>query len=345
MPSPKVTPVAIAMLLLSNAAHANKITKLDIWAPEGFGEAPVIEVYSSNGESWNAVDETVPVVFKVHLNAKCRFEGRGNKAYEGDLQIAGFEIIGDTEPAHFLIPHASKAQGTFRYAGGADQPVNAVEACQTELTKRMSENAGMSKYEIMAKGLQINYPGAFKVKYRMYCHATGLGKSDLGSDTTLVNARINCAPSDLAAAKIPKPKPVPVKPARLVSLIKSVKFDADPGEYKGKCPVGIRFKGEITSNRAGTVKYRYLSHDGRESPVFTLKFNEAQSKPTRNWSRTLSEPDNSNKIAMPGARGSEWDHQGWQQLEILEPKPVGSVRADYKVACKQPDPATTLRIN
>ncbi|NNF68018.1 MAG: hypothetical protein HKM98_10970 [Gammaproteobacteria bacterium] len=342
----KVTSLLIILaLLLPSSALANKITKLDVWALEGFNEAPLIKVYSTNGESWNAVDDTVPVVFKVRLNAKCRFEGRGNKAYEGDLQIAGFEIIGDTDPAHFLIPHSSTAQGLFRYAGGADQPVNVLNACKTELTKRMSENADMSKYEVLAKGLEIKYPGAFKVKYRMFCHATGLGKSDLGSDSTLVNARIQCAASDLAASKIPKPEPVPAKPARLVSLIKAVTFDADPAQYQGKCPVGVRFNGKITSNRAGTVKYRYISHDGRESPTFTLKFARAETKATRKWSRTLSKPDTKNKIAMPGGRASKWDHQGWQRLDVLEPKPTGSVTANYKVDCKTPDPAKTLKIN
>ena len=327
------------------SALANKITKLDIWALEGFADAPVIKVYSTNGESWNAVDNTVPVKFKVHLNAKCRFEGKGNKAYEGDLQISGFEIIGDTDPAHFLIPHSSDAQGLFRYAGGADQPVNVINACKTEMTKRLSENADLSKYEVMAKGLQIKYPGAFNVKYRMFCHATGLGRSDLGSDSTLVNARIDCAPSDLAASKIPKPKPIPAKPARLVSLIKAISFDAKPSQYTGKCPVGIKFHGKVTANRAGTMKYQYVSHDGRKSPVFTLKFDKAGSKETRNWSRTLSEPDTKNQIVMPGAKPGKWDHVGWQRLDVLEPAPKGSVKADYKVSCKKPDPTRTLKLN
>lgn len=329
--------------MVATPASANKITKLDIWAPEGYADAPTIRVYSTNGEKWNAVDDTVEARFKVRLNAKCRFEGRGNKAYEGDLQIPGFEIIGDTEPAHFLIPHADTAEGVFRYAGGEGQPIDPVKACNTELTKKLSENADLTKYHVIGKGLNINYPGALTVKYRMYCHATGLGKSDLGSDNTLVNARIECAASDLATAKIPKPKPKP-KPARLVSLVKSVDFAADPARHQGKCPVGVKFKGSITANRAGTVRYRYVSHDERTSPTFTMKFDRAGSKATRAWSRSLSKPDTTGQLAMPGGAASKWDHQGWQRLEIIEPRSKKSARAEYKVSCKAPTPARVQKI-
>ncbi len=338
----------VAGLVLPVSVSANKITKLDIWALEGYEEAPTVHVYSTNGEKWDAIDKSKAVKFKVRLNAECRFEGRGNKAYEGDMLVSGFEIIGDTDPAHFLIPHANTAEGTFRYGDGAGQPVNAVAICNTELTKRLSADADLTRYHIIGKGFTINYPGAYSVKYRMFCHATGIGRSDLGSDSTLVNARIKCEASDLAAQKIPKPKPKP-KRAKLAALVKSASFVAEPATHRGKCPVGIRFKGSITSGRPGTVKYRYVSHDGRESPVFTLKFTRAESLATRDWSRTLSEPEAKapTALAAPGAGGSrkDWDHDGWYRLIIVEPEMPGKIDAKYQVACMDPTPSRVLKAN
>ncbi len=338
-----LTLLTIAVLaMLPSSALANRIDKLDIWPKEGFSGAPKITVYSTNGEKWNKVDETEAVKFEVHLNAECRFEGRGNKAYEGDLRIPGFDIIGDTEPAHFLIPHSNTASGTFRWAGGGDQPTNPIQVCATELTKRLSENKDQTKYHVMAKGFTVDYPGAFQVTYRMYCHATGLGRSDLGSDTTLVNARIHCAASDLAEKKIPPPPAPKPKPARLTQLVKSVSFEADPKTFHGDCPTTVRFNGTITAGRKGTVKYQYVSHDGRTSPTFSLNFKQAGTQTTRAWSRTLSKPDTTGDLAAPGGK-SEWDHQGWYRLEVLDPaKPVHRETANYQVSCK-PLPVTRFR--
>ncbi len=331
--------VLIGIIAAPSNASANTIKKLNISPLDGYNDAPVVTVYSTNGEKWNAIDTSKAVKFKVKLNAECRFEGKGNKAYEGDLIVEGFDIIGDTDPADFLIPHSKTAEATFRYVDGAGQPISPKSVCATELTKRLSENKDLTKYHILSKGFTVNYPGAFKVKYRMYCRATGIGKTDLGSDTTLVNARIKCAASDLATEKIPKPPPrQKAKPARLTALVKTVTLKADPSDYQGKCPVGIKFNGSITATRAGTVKYQYVSHDNKKSPELTLKFDKAGTKTTRLWSRTLSKPEAGSKIAAAPGK-STWDHQGWYRIDILDPKPTGSVKANYKVACKADTPA------
>jgi hypothetical protein len=334
----------IVTLAIPSSAFANKVQKLNISPLEGFTEAPTVIVYSTKGEKWNAVDTSAAVTFKVNLNAECKYEGKGNKAYEGDLLVEGFDIVGDTDPADFLIPHSDTAEATFRYNNGAGQPTKPIEICATELTKRLSENKDLSKYHILSKGFTVKYPGAFEVKYRMYCHATGLGRGALDSDTTLVNARITCSASDLAESKIPKPPPPrpKVKTAKLVPLVKTVKFEADPSTYQGNCPVGIKFNGSITATSSGKVKYQYVSHDNRKSSVFTLQFAKAGTQPTRLWSRTLSKPDAGSKIAA-APNGTSWDHQGWYRIDILDPKPTGSIKANYKVACKAPTPSRTLK--
>jgi hypothetical protein len=338
---------AFALVLLTSVpstALANKIQKLNIGPLDGYAGAPTIEVYSTDGEQWNAIDKTKAVKFKITLNAECKFEGKGNKAYEGDMTVAGFDIIGDTEPADFLIPHSGTAEASFRFVDGADQPVKPIEVCSTELTKRLSQDKNLTKYHVLSKGFTVNYAGAFNVKYRMYCRATGLGKTDYGSDTTLVNAKIHCAASDLAKARVPKPPPrAELKPARLIQLVKAVSFEADPATYTGKCPVGIQFDGSITASRAGTVKYRYVSHDNRKSPEFTLEFKAAGSQPTREWHRTLSKPEAGGRLAAaPGA--STWDHQGWYRLDVLEPTGVKSTTTNYKVSCQEPKPARMIKI-
>ena len=47
------------------------------------------DFHDSYKRDLNAVDKSVPVTFKVKLNAECRYEGKGNKAYEGDLIVEG----------------------------------------------------------------------------------------------------------------------------------------------------------------------------------------------------------------------------------------------------------------
>ena len=337
--------VSTLFMAVPAPASANKIQKLDISPYEGFSNAPLVEVYSTNGEKWNAVDKSEAVKFRVKLKAECQYEGKGNKAYEGDLMVEGFDIIGDTDPADFMIPHSSSAEATFRYNDGAGQPVDPIEVCNTELTKRVSENKDQTKYHILSKGFTVDYAGAFTVKYRMYCRATGLGKTDYGSDSTLVNARIRCAGSDLARDKIPKtPAPAKAVPARLTPLVKSVQFKADPQTYQGKCPVGIKFNGSITASRAGTVKYRYSSHDGKQSPELTAEFKQAGTQATRTWNRTLSQPDPGSNIAAT-SDGSDWDYQGWYRLDILEPASNESAKAEYKASCKAPSPARAVKSN
>jgi len=329
----------------TSPVSANKIKKLDISPYDGFSDAPLIEVYSTNGEKWNAVDKSEAVTFKVKLNAECQFEGKGNKAYEGDLTVEGFDIIGNTDPSDFLIPHSKSAEAKFRYVNGKGQPVNAINVCNQELSKRVSENKDKTRYDILSNGFTENYAGAFTVKYRMYCRATGAGKTDYGSDTTLVNARIHCAASDLAKEKIPKPPPraKPI-PARQTPLVKSVSFKADPKTYKGNCPMGVKFNGTITARRAGTVKYQYTSHDGKISPELTVQFTEAGTKPTRTWNRTLSKPDPGSKIASTSG-GSDWDYKGWYRLDVLSPKTKATAKANYEVSCQAPKPSRAVKQN
>jgi hypothetical protein len=334
--------VLSALPLLSPPAQANKVKKLSLKAPDGFGDAPTVVVYSSQGEKWDKVDKTASTKFRVGLNAKCKYEGRGNKAYRGSLIVPGFTLIGSHKPPDFLIPNSHDASGTFRYENGNGQPTSAIKVCADELGKRLSANADLTKYDILAKGFTVNYPAAFRVSFGLTCKPTGIGFADYASKSVVVNARVQCTASDLAQEKIPKPVAKP-KRAVLVPLVKQVTFHADPPEYTGACPTGIGFKGKITVNRAGTVKYRYVSHDGKKSPDFSLKFTAAGTQATRKWHRTLSKPD-PGKTLSAGGKQPKWDHTGWYRIEILSPKVQESVKAVYKVDCTVPSKARAIKI-
>lgn len=326
--------VALSLVLLSPMAQANKVKKLKVKAPEGYANAPVVEVYSTTGEKWNKVDKTKETTARVGLNAECKYEGKGNKAYSGNFGVYGFTQVGDEAPADFLIPHAKEAKARFRYEKSTELDV--VQVCNTELEKRLSQDADLTKYEVLAKGFTVNYPAAFTASYYLKCSPTGLGFSDSSIKKVKVNAKISCAASDLAKEKIPKPEPVPIKRAKLVDLIKSVKFGPNKKHLVGTCPAQVEFNGSITSNRPGTVEYQYISHDGRKSPKFTLKFDKASQKKLRVWKRTINKEKTQDKLAIRGQTGSAYDYRGWYKLKILSPAGQKEIKRDYTLKCVKP---------
>ena len=286
------------VLLVSFDAMANKVVRLNVSPKDGGNNAPLLMVYSNNGERYTNIDPVHTSTVKVNLSAKCRFAGRGNKAYKGELVMNGFARVGNKQPANFLIPHSSEASSVFRWDGGNDQPFNPVKACNDELDKRVA-TSGKSKYEIMSKGFDFTYPGGLRARYAFRCNATGLGRTDLSSKSVNVNTRLQCLASPAAADKIPdkpKPKRAVFKPARQTTLLRAASFEAAPEVHTGDCPASIQFNGTLTSNRAGTVEYRYTKFDGTQSPVFKLRFDKAGTLDTRTWRTTYSQPDASTTL-------------------------------------------------
>ena len=323
---------AIFLSAVSIDSHANKVKTLSIDTLLGMQGAPTILVYSSSGEKWDKVDKSEATDISVHLNAKCKYEGKGNKAYKGSFGVYGFTAVGDTEPADFLIPHASEAKGKFRYSGHDE--FNPLQVCANELEKRLSEQADKTKYHVLAQGFKVDYPAAVTASYGLTCKPTGAGFTDYQSTKIKINASVKCQASAKAESKIPKPKPEP-KRASFIPMVKDVKFHAVPAKHAGKCPVAIEFKGKITATRAGEVKYRIVSHDGRESPTFTLKFDKAGTQATGKWMHTANKAkvDPGKTLSAGGATKPEWDFKGWQRLEILSPEPTAAVTAEYQGKC------------
>ncbi|WP_251358810.1 hypothetical protein [Kangiella sp. TOML190] len=333
----KVFVLSTILIATNQTALANKVDKLELKPESGFSEVSRVNVYSTNGEKWNKIDKTKLGMFSVELKAKCRFEGKGNKAYKGAFWLDGFEAAGNKYPEDKYIPHADFARGAFRYV--ASDEVNPVKACNTELEKRLSEDASKSKYDILAEGFSINYPAAFTATYNLTCYPTGLGALDNKKRSVKVNAVFNCLASDLAKEKIPKPKPkpVPIKKAQLVDLVKDIKFAPKVTNIVAACPAAVEFNGSIATNRPGVVEYRYVSHDGRKSPKLKLEFDKAGKKPLRVWKRTINKGDGGNMARATSKGKTSYDYQGWYRLEIVSPKGVKSIKRNYTLTCKKDD--------
>ena len=333
--------LAAAAAALPPIAAANKVERLSISNLAGFSSAPEFEVYSLDGERWTTVDATDLSKIEIGLSAACRWEGKGDKAYRGELRVPGWVLVGQKEPANFLIGSSSRASGVYRWDGGTGQPFDPVRACNDELDRRLATTAGANRYSVLADGLTVNVPAALQVQYVLTCNAIGLGRSDLESRTALINARVKCEGSPLAAAKIPGSAPRPpradVPPRRAAPLVAAARFDAEPEVHTGTCPATIRFVGSVTSSGAGVVTYRYAFDDGRTSPEHSLTFSGPRTHGTREWTRTVAPrpADAIGRLAVPGGTAGVID--GWVKLEVLSPPPARDVVAHYRVLCDADD--------
>jgi len=338
--------LVVTALCAASPAHANKVKRLQINPIADWDRAPELEVYSTNGERYTDVDRTDTSRVSVRLRAECQYEGRGNKAYKGEIQVPGFVRVGAKEPANFLIPHADEASAVFRWDGGNDKQLDPVQACNDEL-ERLASTTPKSRLQLLAEGFEARYPASLNVVYSFRCEATGLGRTDLDSDRTLVNTRIDCKASSLAADKLPsdgpKPKRAVIVPARAEPLLKAGSFVAEPEVHTGECPATIRFVGSLTATRAGTVRYRYTRFDGTQSPEFSLRFDKAGTLKTRDWQTTYSAP-NAQTTLSTGAGNESDDFAGWYRLDILSPKPEGQIAAHYRVLCGADDEAPAMQL-
>ncbi len=319
-------------------ANANKVKHLNIGNPHGFDRAPELVVYSTTGEKWTAVDPTASTTIEVNLHAECQWEGRGNKAYRGRLTAAGFVLVGQQQPSNFMIPHSRTASGLFRWDGGSEHSIDPVKVCNDELDRRVSNAPGKTRYHFLAEGFKVEYPAALRVDYRLSCKPIGLGFEEASTKTLKANAVVDCTASPQAQAKIPSSRPARASappPSRAAPLLRSASFEAQPEVHTAECPATIEFNGAMTANRAGSVRYQYVKHDGTKSPAFTLDFDKAGTKATRPWRTVVSQPAAAaaGTTLSAGGDSSSHDFQGWYRLDVLSPAPAGQIVAPYRVMC------------
>ncbi len=112
------------------------------------------------------------------------------------------------------------------------------------------------------------------------------------------------------------PPPAEPAPANNTFRVVELTLRADPFNYKGRCPVTIRFTGRISvAGGGGTVSYRFLRSDGASAPVQSITFSQPGSKTvTTTWQLGKS-------------------FQGWQAIQIYDPKELQSPRARFRIVC------------
>jgi hypothetical protein len=100
--------------------------------------------------------------------------------------------------------------------------------------------------------------------------------------------------------------------------VTGVTLTADPRATAAPCPVTLNFSGTITANGAGVVKYTFVRNDGATTPVSTLEFDAAGTKPLgTTWT-----------LDLPA-------YEGWQAVKILSPNEMFSEKATFKLECEK----------
>jgi hypothetical protein len=333
--------LAISALLIPVNANANKIKSFEVTPVPGYEKAPKITVYSSNGETYNKIDATKTSRARVRAKMQCKYGnnfGNADKAYDAKLELQGHAATTATDPQDgtSLWAIGKNGQGqvsrTFRWSGGNGAP-NFAKICNSEVQKRLSEQPGKTKYHIMAKGFNVNYPAGLQARLRFTCKPTGAGFTEAKTKSTLINTQIVCQSSALAETKIPKPKPKP-KRAKIVSMVEQVSFSSDRKDFSGKCPTKVSFTGTIKARRKGEVKYRFIKHGGKTSGTYTMNFNGPGTKSVVPWGTTVAQPKTGQTIAAYDTSNKPYNKTGFYRLEVQDLKgKLKTVKAPYSVTC------------
>ena len=93
--------------------------------------------------------------------------------------------------------------------------------------------------------------------------------------------------------------------------VTEVFLKADDGRPTGPCPVRVVFRGYITANGPGAIKYTFTRSDGATGPVYIMEFKKAGTQAVMtDW--TLGDPR-----VLPR-------YAGWQAVKVLLPEGVES---------------------
>lgn len=93
--------------------------------------------------------------------------------------------------------------------------------------------------------------------------------------------------------------------------VTEVFLKADDGRPTGPCPLRVVFRGYITANGPGAIKYTFTRSDGATGPVYIMEFKKAGTQAVMtDW--TLGDPR-----VLPR-------YAGWQAVKVLSPVEVES---------------------
>lgn len=214
---------------------------------------------------------------------------------------------------------------------------DAVKACNDGL-RTLAAERGESRESLIRRGFSLRYEDVFVAKAIASCSG-GLARGHFESDTTRIDAWVDCRPNSKAKEPNPDraPKRAVIGAAAIAPLVTDAELRTDQVSRAMVCPGRLTFNGRITASRPGTVRYRIVGDKKFRTPVYTLNFERAGAKPVRAQVVNVNPPERppaSQTLAADDAPPPPRTVRGWRRLEIVEPKGLRpSERASYSVIC------------
>ncbi len=307
---------------------------------------PVFKVFSESGSQYDFVGETNRNLdFVLTGTAFCsspRRRGRiavelgGVSASQSKTDKVGRGVV-VSDRFTLSVPHSA--------LGGFD----AVKACNDGL-RTLAAERGDSRESLIRRGFTLRYEDVFEATATASCTG-GLARGHFESDATRVDAWVDCRPN--AQAKEPKPDRAPkramVSLAAIAPLVTEAELRVAQDSRAAVCPARLTYEGSITTSRAGTVRYRIVGDGKTRTPVYTLTFDEAGTKPVRSQVVTVRAPERppaSATLAADDAPPPPRTVRGWRRLEIVEPEGMRPLeRSEYQLIClDEPLEATVVPV-
>lgn len=120
----------------------------------------------------------------------------------------------------------------------------------------------------------------------------------------------------------PTPTPSPTSsptPTPIAFQVTALTANVTPTNYSGACPKQFDFTGNITSNSAGTLTYKWVRSDGASGSTQSMTFGAAGTQAANADSWTLG--------------GTGFTYSGWEKIQILTPNSIESTPANFNMAC------------
>jgi hypothetical protein len=103
--------------------------------------------------------------------------------------------------------------------------------------------------------------------------------------------------------------------ASAASTVTGVRLRAERLALRNSCPTTVDFRGSITMNGRGTVRYTFERSDGATAPIYTLHFPSAGTKEvSTSWTLGRS-------------------YSGYEQLKVISPNRAESTEARFNLNC------------
>lgn len=310
--------------------------------PVPVGTAPVIEVRFEDGNYVGVGNDGESLGFLMTVGARCSERWRLNDARAAiDVSGAQWTTI-DVDTDHRTLDDRNLiVAGPFQMPDIERTPA---AACNAELDRRTAQ--GMSRGDLLRTGFYLRYPNAYRGTFELSCRDEGIGfkePTQFGSATAELPVYIKCLP----AAPTTRPGPRPPTTTLGVKQTRVWVSPAQNADYRGPCPKKLSFGGEIEylmSSQADPVdvRYRYITDDGDQSPVYTTTFTQAGKKNVHFWQHEFAPPAAQVTVTAgaPGDQPRVVD--GWVALEVVSPKPkdpqAGTAKTSFKLTCEAPEP-------